>query len=819
MSHRNATLLLVIIMCSFTTYLTAQTSFTQLPFYHTVSHYSEPGSEAREHQINVERMVMDVRFAPAEGKVIGNVTHIATPLRDKVDSIVFDAIRITVTKAFFGITPVKFISTDSSVTVYLPIPWMFGRRDSIRFEYECTPRKGMYFIGWNDKTNRSRKQIWTQGQAFDNRHWCPMYDCHNDKMLTETIIRFDSDYKVLSNGTLRSTTKNNDGTTTWHYAMTKPHASYLVMIGIGKYGIEKRATKRGLPVNLWFYPEFPEHVQPTYQYSTEMIDFMEELLGVQFPWESYSQIPLQDYVFGAMENTTATTFGDFSLSDARSNIDRKYLNTNVHELTHQWFGDFITQRDVKSIWLHESFATFYPKLFQRKFFGNDVYQWMRRSEQNDAIRASEKDRLPIVHPNAGSTRIYPKGSAVLDMLMYVVGEQQFHRTITSYLKKHAYANVHTNDFYLAFQDELGMTLDWFFDEWLYRGGEPWYKVQYNDIVSSAGSRTTEFIVEQTHTTDELTLLFTMRIVFEVHYTDGTSSQIRQTVAKQQERIIVPNPQGKSIAFTLFDPGSYIIKKAEFKKSFAELKAQALGAPNMIDRYDAVRMLREDSTLTRRDVHSLLLDIFKIEKFHAIKSEIINAVDEDSTNEAKAILLAAATDRDHDVRKALVNTMKRVPEWLRPSFETMLGDSSYSVIETALTKLCEAYPSRASEYIRATSGIMGKFARVKIRNCELRAAGGDKQALDTLVDFSSGAFEFTTRQNAFNALKRLNYCSKDVVTNVVDAMLSQNGRLAGAATSLAEYFMQQSSYKMMFIEYKKSMSWKRWQERIVEKIAR
>ncbi|GIV43323.1 MAG: hypothetical protein KatS3mg035_0446 [Bacteroidia bacterium] len=134
------------------------------------------------------------------------------------------------------------------------------------------------------------------------------------------------------------------------------------MLGIGEYGIEKRQTKSGTPVYLYYYPDQPQKVQPTYLYSTECIEFMEKETGIPFPWESYSQIPVQDFMYGAMENTTATIFGDFYHVDPRGFLDRSYIRVNVHELTHQWFGDLITHRSPTDIWLHESFATYYPQI-------------------------------------------------------------------------------------------------------------------------------------------------------------------------------------------------------------------------------------------------------------------------------------------------------------------------------------------------------------------------------------------------------------------------------------------------------------------------
>jgi aminopeptidase N len=810
--------------------IASQTLFAQQS-YHTSTHYHEPHSEAREHPVDIEKMVAEVSFLPQEGIVNGSVTHVFNPLHSKVDSIELDGIKMRVEDVRSGSktsNKLRWRATDTSVVIYGD--WKYGKKDSVLIKYSCTPRKGMYFVGWNDSTNRSRKQIWTQGQAKDNRYWCPMYDDPNDKFVTETLITFDSEYQVLSNGNLIS--KKKDGANTvWHYAMTKPHAGYLVMVGIGKYGIEQRKTKRGLPVNLWYYPESPQSIVPTYRYSTEMIDFMEELLGVQFPWESYSQIPLQDFIFGAMENTTATTFGDFSYTDQRGVLDRSYLNTNVHELTHQWFGDLITQRDSKSIWLHESFATFYPKMFQRKFFGEDEYQWMRRNEQNSSITASEKDKLPIVHPNAGTSRVYQKGSAVLDMLKYVVGEEQFHRTITSYLKKHSYKNIHTNDFYLAFQDELGLTLDWFFDEWLYRGGEPSYSVSYQNVIDN-GKHFTQFSVEQIQLRDELNPLFEMPIVFEVHYKDGTSSVKKEWVRKQQEVITVPNPQGKEVAYTLFDPGSYILKKVKFDKSFDELREQSLKASNMIDRLDAIKAIGElDSSFNPIDKLQLFYQVFFAEKHHAVKSEIIRQLFANSEDTLRfeqniyRLVVTAVSSPSVEVRKSVINNIKLIPPSYQILIEGMLKDSSYSIIETTLTKLCEQFPTKRNEYIAMCIGINSPHQRVKIKALELTLAGSsDKSSsqvittLNQLIDLSSHSFEFMTRQNAMNALKRLNICNNQVVANIINAVLSQNGRLAGTARGIAEFFVQQTEYKKLFSMYIKSQKWKNWEQREIEKIA-
>ena len=111
---------------------------------------------------------------------------------------------------------------------------------------------------------------------------------------------------------------------------------------------------------------------------------------------------MQDFLYGGMENTTATVFADFFLVDRRAFLDRNYIGVNVHELTHQWFGDYITGRSGRQSWLQESFATFYAKLFLKEIRGDDAYQWERRREQDGG-----KIEYRAIHSPAAGNRMSP----------------------------------------------------------------------------------------------------------------------------------------------------------------------------------------------------------------------------------------------------------------------------------------------------------------------------------------------------------------------------------------------------------------------------
>jgi aminopeptidase N len=752
----------------------------------------EEALEPREHPVDFTHLKLQVSFVPEKGIVNGIVTHTFHPLRDKVDSIFLDAPGITIQKASRQGKMLRWKQAETGIWVFPEPVSEVGKKDSFTLEYTCTPRKGIYFIGWNDPTGRARKQIWTQGQGIDNRYWIPMYDEMNDKIISETIITFQDTFQVLSNGNLLSEKKNSNATKTWHYKMDFPHAPYLIMIGIGRYDIEKRKTSSGTPVSLWYYPEFPEKRIPTYLYSTECIEFMENMTGIPYPWKTYANIPVQDFLYGAMENTTATVFGDFILVDAREFIDRNYIGTNVHELTHQWFGDYITARSARHTWLQESYATFYPKRFLKDIYGQDYYEWQLRGEHNSALKASEKDLLPIVHSKAGSSRWYPKGSAVIDMMHYVFGEDAMKRVIHHYLKKHAYKTVETNDLYQAFQDTLGLSPLWFFDQWLYKGGEPYYRIAWNEVVTTSG-KSTEISVSQIQEIDAYQGLFKMPVWLEVVYQDGSKAREMVWVEKETHTFRIQNPDNKKVDFVLFDPGSQILKKVTFNKSPEELKSQAVKASNMIDRYDALLGMREIKLEEKRD---FLLGRFEVETFHAIKAEILQQFKDDLQASSVQLRLKALSDKSVEVRNAALSTTVKIPLEHKSEYANLLRDSSYSVVSSALEKLARQFPEELNSWLEITREQNGPGMRTRILRLELKAEQNDEAAVAELSDLCGQSFEFITRQNAMNALKRLNQLTPLAIKNLLNACLNPNYKLSGTAAQVLKDFMVQQKWKTL-----------------------
>jgi aminopeptidase N len=774
----------------------------------------DAGYYMREHNLDFERMRLWVEFEPAKGLVKGKITHFFSPIRQTVDSFYLDGPGIVIKEAKLNGKDIKYRS-DANGTSFWPdriLKW--GEKDSLSISYEAYPRKGIYFIGWNDPENLSRKQIWTQGQGIDNRHWFPCYDTPNDKLITEVYVKFDKEYKVLSNGVKAAEKDMKDGTKIWHYKMSHPHQSYLVMLGIGKYEIKESRSKSGVPLYTWYYPEWKERVDWCYKYNEKIFDFLESEIGVPYGWETYSQIPVQDFMFGAMENTSATLFGDFFLVDGRSYNDRNYVAVNAHELAHQWFGDFVSARSGNSHWLQESFATHYNILAEKECFGQDHFDWQRRMACITSIGTA--DKKAISHSETPTALIYQKGSQVLEMLKYVVGRETYNRSVKRYLLAHKYENVDSDDLLNAFQDESGYGLEWFWDEWVYKGGEPAYNVFFEDITLE-GKRYSQFTVSQTQTVNDLTGLFKMPIVFEVHYTDGTKDSKTEWIEKESHIVKVANQGNKKIDFVLFDPNSEIMKTVVFEKPFEMLKLQALKVPKMIDRYDALSSMKKIPVDQKR---ATLEEIYNKNTFYAIRSEIVSQLLEDKDPGSVFIVRKALSSNDVLLRKAVVMNTRNIEPALREEYEKLLTDSSYQTIATVLEKLCFNFPENTQKYLDAAKDIEGTNGKnVRIKWLEIAAANSnnDKKHIDQLVVYTSNSYEFITRGNAMAALRKLNYFNDTALKNCIDACLSSNGRLASPGMETIKYFMAQPSYKKMITDIIKNRDSKGWEKEILFKL--
>lgn len=410
----------------------------------------------------------------AEKSISGTITY-EFKVKKAIDTIKIDAINMEFSEVAINGKSVKFKNSGKTLDLFEGFK---KGKNKLTFSYSAKPKQTLYFTGEGENF-----QIWTQGQGRYTSHWLPSFDDVNEKVIFNLTVEIDSNLSfrsVISNGKeiLEKSQKNNYGyailneppNNFFKFKMEKPMSSYLVMMAIGDF--EKIEFKSKSRTTLEFYLVWYEidKFEPTYRYSKEMFDYLEQEIGVKYPWGIYRQVPVRDFLYAGMENTTSTIFAQDFVVDEIGFNDRNYVNVNAHELAHQWFGDLITAQSGKHHWLQEGFATYYALLAERHLFGDDYFYEELNDYAEQLKRASKTDTIPVMNEKASSLSFYKKGAWALHVMREDIGAKNFQKAVVKYLKKYQYKNVNTDDFLKIVKEVSGYDVENFKKVWLEKSG-------------------------------------------------------------------------------------------------------------------------------------------------------------------------------------------------------------------------------------------------------------------------------------------------------------------------------------------------------------
>jgi aminopeptidase N len=403
-----------------------------------------------------------ININPNNKSITGIVKYTFEVLKP-IDTIKIDAQNMTFSAVELNQKNIPFQTNGKELLLIYPFQ---KGKNSVQFLYEAKPKQAMYFVGSEATDNL---QIWTQGQGKYTSHWFPSFDDVNEKIIFNMDVTFDSKYQVLSNGILKNKIENKD-TTHWSYQMKKPMSSYLLMIAIGKFDKNVVKAKSGISLEMYIAPKDAAKQEPTYRYSKEIFDYLEKEIGVKYPWKIYRQVPVSEFLYAGMENTSSTIFTTRYVVDAIGFEDRNYTNVNAHELAHQWFGDLITAQSGKDHWLQEGFATYYALLAEKKIYGDDYFYSKLYESSLQLKQAAKTDTIPVLNAKASSLSFYQKGAWALHVLKEGIGEKAFKKAIKNYLLKYAYQSVTTQNFFDEIKKISDYDLDNFSKVWLETSG-------------------------------------------------------------------------------------------------------------------------------------------------------------------------------------------------------------------------------------------------------------------------------------------------------------------------------------------------------------
>ena len=411
---------------------------------------------------------------PIENRINGSVTYQFHVLED-VDFLFLDAVNLEFSNVSLDGEKVDYDYNGKRITVNKEFKG--GGNHIVSMDYVAKPNQTVYFLGWDDAVGNN-EQVWTQGQGKYTSHWLPSFDDMTEKVEFDLEIILKEDYTVIANGNLiKKEILSDSKGYLWQFDMEEPMSSYLVGFAIGDYDRKTIESSSGIPIELYYEPADSTKVEPTYRYTKRIFDFLEEEIGVSYPWQNYKQVPVQDFLYAGMENTTCTIFSNQYVIDSTAFVDKNYVNVNAHELAHHWFGDLVTEVSSEHHWLHEGFATFYAYLAEKDIFGDDYFYWHLLKTAQALRNFSEDDQGEALrNSGAGSLTFYEKGAWALVMLQNRVGEEAFKKGVQNYLNKHAFKNATIPDLMEEMEKASGSKLDDFEQLWLQNPDFPYAQV-------------------------------------------------------------------------------------------------------------------------------------------------------------------------------------------------------------------------------------------------------------------------------------------------------------------------------------------------------
>jgi aminopeptidase N len=742
----------------------------------------EPLRTPADRPVDVKHIRLDLKVDLPNKTVDGVATITLESLRPlntlSLDAVEFEVTKVTLVGDDNGGTPVPFTHDGKHLDLDLNTAWPVHRDATIRIEYKVRdPRAGLYFFAPSAAEPDVPTVLWSQGEEIDNRYWFPCFDNPAQKQTTELVVTAADGFEVLSNGKLVGRKANGDGTATWHWSQPQPHVSYLVSLVVGKFDIV-RDEWRGKEVSYYVPVGHKADIGRSFGRTRDMLDFFSRRFGIDYPWEKYTQVVVEQFTAGGMENTSATTLNDYALLDERALLDGDVDGLVSHELAHQWWGDLVTCKDWTHIWLNEGFASFAEILWEEHRHGADGAALELTSKLHAAVkdernRHAEQTR-PIVdrrYPDPDSMfdgRAYPKGAWVLHMLRKQLGEDVFWRGMRTYGNEFRYKSVETSDFRKVMEKVSGRNLERFFYDWTERPGHPVLTVTPTYLPDTKQVR-----VEVKQTQAGEALQFPLPVVIRL------MTQYDQTAPEKPEMLDVPRHRGvvKSDYTPTFEvtdkEHTFFVDVAKRPESiiidpdltvFCEMteeKGHDLWVNQLKSAETAAARLASAAhlgTSKRPADQEALAAALKDEKFWGVQARIAEALGESGGDVCRAALIEGMKQPDARVRHACVKALGsyRHDATATAALKAKLkdGDPSLEVEAGLLRAYAHTQPADAV-------AVMLPYLDKPSRQEELRsaaisglAASQDLSALDALIGLTQRGKPPRVRTTAMEGLAEL-----------------------------------------------------------------
>jgi len=287
-----------------------------------------------------------------------------------------------------------------------------------------------------------------------------------------------------SNGRFVSKVDHGDGWTTWNWSAANPN-TYAIALNVGPYEEVTRIFHsrfgNDFPLSFWHLrSDDPAKVQTLFDQFAPMVEFFEATVG-PYPFSAEKMGVVETPHLG-MEHQTINAYGNGYKLDGRG-----FDWLLQHELSHEWFGNQLTNRNADDMWLHEGLGSYMQPLYDRWLHGEMFMQASLLEQRRDLINrfpvvsGTDKSEDEVYQGDIGpGLDLYNKGSLITHSLRMLIGDEAFFRSVTRLVYgtpdpapgRFVPRYGTTPEFLQIVNQETGQDLAWFFDGYLYQAALP-----------------------------------------------------------------------------------------------------------------------------------------------------------------------------------------------------------------------------------------------------------------------------------------------------------------------------------------------------------
>jgi aminopeptidase N len=633
----------------------------------------------------VEHIVLDLWLDIPHQSYHGTCSIRLLPIRSGINRLTLDAVNLKIESVYVDQISQSFDYNGEQLFIQLSQPTQIGQHLLIAIAYSGEkPQRGIYFIQPDPYYPHKPSQVWTQGEDEDSRFWFPCFDYPGQLSTSEIRVRVPKDLMAISNGELIDTQEHGEEKI-YHWSQKQIHPTYLMTLAVGDFA-EICHHWQDKPVTYYVEQRRKDDALRSMGKTPRMMEFLSEKYGYAYPFPKYAQVCVDDFIFGGMENTSTTLLTDRCLLDERAALDNRNTESLVvHELAHQWFGDLLVIKHWSHAWIKEGMASYSEVMWTEHEYGDQEAAYYRLLEARSYLSEdSDRYRRPMVTHvyreaiELYDRHIYEKGSCVYHMIRAELGEELFWRAIQTFVRDNAHKTVETVDLLRAIEKATGRNLAFLFDQYVYRGGHPDFKVAYSwdGDANLAKVTVTQTQADKNDSKD----LFDLKIPIGFGYTQpGQAAQLNTFTVRVNEREqSFYFPLAEKPQFVSFDVGNNFLKTVTLEYPVPELKAQLEFDPNPISRIYAAVALAKKGGL---EATTALSNALRNDSFWGVQVEAAKQLGEIKLDQAFDGLVAGLQDENPFVRRAVVEALATIKTY--DSYKAVKkllknGDPSYYV---------------------------------------------------------------------------------------------------------------------------------------------